>query len=53
MPFKSRAQEKWAHANNKPWAKESSKKTDHGKLPAKKGATKKTAGGKAKSRKRS
>ena len=33
MPFKSKAQEKWAWANKKPWAKEWADKTDFSKLP--------------------
>ena len=36
MPFKSKAQERWAFANHQPWAKEWADKTNQKKLPAKK-----------------
>ena len=41
MPFKSKAQEKWAFANKMPFAKEWADMTDQSKLPAKKGKKRK------------
>ncbi|WP_164716055.1 hypothetical protein [Streptomyces sp. WAC 06738] len=53
MPFQSRAQEKMAFARGMSWAKEWADKTDHSKLPERKGKGKKKAARKAKPRKRS
>lgn len=36
MPFKSKAQSRWAFATDQPFAEEFAKKTNYGKLPEKK-----------------